>query len=460
MTRLLVASFALVAIAGGVRPHGSDPSHVAADSGVRPHGSDPTSIRVHDVTRDSLGTVRPVAKRAAATWCGAASQVDRAPNVVAGHPAHWVYAIPSDGQDRLATLGSVMQTDAEETDAWWRGQDATRVPRNDLTQFACGQQLDITTVRLAQSASQLAPLGGRFAAMFNAMSAAGLRSSFTKYIVYYDAPVTDADICGQGGSDSSGFGLAVVYYQACAGVSTAAVGAHELLHTLGAVPRGSPNHCPDENDGHTCDDPNDLMYPTTDQVPLSTKTLDPGRNDYYGHGGTQLDTQDSAWLVRLDSQAPFTLSVSGAGSVAADVPGLECAQTCTTTWNSGTRLALQAKPGPGLKLVRWGSACVGAVGCAVTVAPGATVSALFAPATFRLSVAISGRGAVRSSAAGITCRPRCAATFPSFAPVTLMAAASKGWKFRTWRGACGGSKRICRVPMTAAASARAVFVRA
>jgi Divergent InlB B-repeat domain len=433
---------------------------VAITGGVGPHGSESTPLRMHDVTRDSLGAVPPITKRASANWCGVASQVDRAPNAVAGHPVHWVYVIPSDGQDRLATLASSMQTDAEETDAWWRAQDTTRAPRNDLTQFTCGQQLDITTVRLGQPTSQLAPLSGRFAAMFNALSTAGLRSSFTKYVVYYDAPVDDDDVCGQGGSDSSGFGLAVVYYQSCPGVSTAAIGAHELLHTLGAVPRGAPNHCPDENDGHTCDDANDLMYPTTDAVPLSAKTLDPGRDDYYGHGGSWLDTQDSVWLVRDDSQAPFTLSVSGSGSVTADVPGLQCARTCTTTWNSGTRLALQATPGPGAKLVRWGSGCIGAAGCAVTVAPGASVSALFAPAAFRLSVVISGRGAVRSSTAGITCRPRCAASFPSFSPVTLTAAAAKGWKFRTWRGACVGSRRTCRVSMAAAASARAVFVRA
>ena len=342
MTRLLVLATTSALLA------------VAIAAGMSLYGSDSTPLRVHDVTWDSLGAVPPVTSRATAAWCGATSQVDRAPNTVAGHPTHWVYAIPSDGEDRLATLGSVMQTDAEETDAWWRAQDATRAPRNDLTQFACGQQLDITTVRLAESTSQLAPLGGRFAALFNALSTAGLRSSFTKYIVYYDAPVDDDDVCGQGGSDSSGFGLAVVYYQSCIGVSTAAVGAHEFLHTLGAVPRGRPTDCPDENDGHTCDDPNDLMYPTTDPVPLSAKTLDPGMNDYYGHGGAWSDMQDSPWLVRLDSQAPFTLSVSGPGSVAADVPGLLCTETCTTTWNAGTRLALQAIPTPGAKLVRWG----------------------------------------------------------------------------------------------------------
>ena len=101
----------------------------------------------------------------------------------------------------------------------------------------------------------------------------------------------------------------------------------------------------------------------------------------------------------------------------ADVPGLDCAQSCTTTWNAATRLALTAVPRPGAKLVRWGGACSGASTCAVDVAPGATVSAVFAPSVFRLTATVAGRGAVRSSSAGITCRPKCSASFPSFVPL-------------------------------------------
>lgn len=382
------------------------------------------------------------------------------PNPIAGYPVHWVYALPSDGQDRLASIASMMQTDAEEIDAWWRTQDSTRVLRNDVAQFPCGSQLDVTTVRLSQSGSQLAQLSGRFTAVFDALVAAGLRSSFTKYLVYYDGPVSDDNVCGQGGGDPSGFGLAVIYYRSCLGVSTAAVGVHEVLHTLGAVPRGAPNECPDEDSAHTCDDPNDLMYPSIDDAPLSTKSLDPGRNDYYGHGGGWPDAQDSSWLVRLGSQVPLPLSVSGPGSVAADVPGLLCAQSCTTTWNAGTLLFLTATPDPGAKLVRWGSSCAGTAGCSVAVTSGAQVSALFAPVTFPLRVSVSGRGTVRSSRTGITCRPKCSAAFPSYAPVKLTATAAKGWRFRSWSGACRGSKRTCPVPMTAATTARAVFVRA
>jgi hypothetical protein len=424
-------------------------------------GEDVEALTVRDSTRSSVGIgLAGGPARAAATWCGSASQFDRSPNAIAGNPVHWVYAIPSDGQDRLSSIANVMQTDAEQIDAWWRTQDSTRLPRNDVTQFPCGIQLDITTLRLPQAGSQLAPLESRFDAVFDALSTAGLRSSFTKYLVYYDGRVSDDNVCGQGGSDPSGFGLAVVYYQSCVGVSTAAVGAHEVLHTLGAVPRGAPNECPDEDGGHTCDAPDDLMYPAIGDVPLSTKSLDPGRNDYYGHSGNWPDAQDSAWLVRLDSQAPLALSVTGPGSVAADVPGLLCARSCTTTWNAGTKLALIATPAPGAKLVRWGSACVGAAGCSLTVASGAQVSTLFAPASFSLTVSVGGQGVVRSSRTGIACRPKCSATFPSYAPVALTATAAKGWRFRAWSGACRGSKRACSVPMTKATSARAVFVRA
>lgn len=429
-----------------------------AGAGVSEHDHADSSVR--DVTSGDIVPGFATARTAAtAAWCGTPVQADRVPNASAGNPVHWVYAIPADGPDGLGTLASLMQSDAEQIDAWWRREDPTRTPRNDLAAFSCGTQLDITTLRLTRSSAQLTPLQGRFAAIADALETSGLGSSLTKYTVYYDGPTDDTDVCGQGASDSSGFGVAVVYYRSCVGVSTAAVAAHELLHTLGAVPRAAPNDCEGESSGHTCDDENDLMYPSIGGEPLSAKLLDSGRNDYYGHSGGWLDTQDSAWLVRLDAQTPLTLGVSGSGSVAANVPGLLCTTSCTTTWNSGQALTLTATPAAGSKLLRWGGACSGAGRCTLTVTSGATVSAQFVPATFRLSVAVSGRGSVRSARAGIDCRPRCSAAFPSFTPVRLTATPAKGWKLRAWSGACRGAKRACTVPMSAAASARATFVR-
>ena len=408
---------------------------------------------------DSLPAVRAPAS-ASATWCGTPSPADLTPNALAGFPVHWIYAIPSDGQDRFATFAHTMQTDAEAIDAWWRREDPTRAPRNDLTQLQCGVQLDLSTMRIPLSGAQLAEAGGRFGSLFDALDAVDFRSPFTKYVVYYDGPATNLDICGQGGSDASGFGLAVLYVQACAGVSSSAVVAHELLHTFGAVPDGAPNNCPSPDDGHTCDTTSDLMYPLIDDSPLEAKLLDPGRNDYYGHSAGFSDSQEAPWLVHLDRQQPFTVTLAGSGQVTANVPGLSCAQTCTTTWNAGTNLSLTAVPRTGQKLVRWTGACSGSSVCNVTVGQGATASALFAPLVYRLTVGLKGRGTVRSSRSGITCRPRCSAALPSHAPVRLTATPAKGWRFRSWAGACKSRSRSCTVPMTAATNARAVFVRA
>jgi hypothetical protein len=423
------------------------PGHRAADA-----------LRRSQTARGASASIP--APTALAAWCGPSAQSDRVPNVVAGNPIHWVYLIPSDGADNLGSVATVMQSDAEQIDAWWRGQDPVRAPRNDLASFPCGTQLDITSVRSTLSSSQLAPLEGRFTSIFQSLQQAGLTSSFTKYLVYYDGPSEEDNVCGQGGSSdpTGGPGLAVVFYRSCVGISTATVAAHEFLHTTGAVPASAPHSCAGETSGHTCDTEADVMYPFIGDGGLSAKLLDPGRDDYYGHSGAWTDSQDSPWLVRLDGQTPLAVTISGPGSVAADVPGLQCAATCTTTWNAGQQLRLSAAPGNAAKLVRWGGACSGSGSCSVTIAPGAAVSALFAPAAFRLTVAVKGLGTVRSSG-GIECKPRCSATLPSYRPTRLTATPATGWRLRAWSGACKGAKKTCTVPMSAATSVRATFVR-
>ena len=87
-------------------------------------------------------------------------------------------------------------------------------------------------------------------------------------VVYYDGPASNPNLCGLGGG-----GLAVVFLDSCPGIDTARVAAHELGHALGAVPSSAPHVCPDS--AHTCDNPNDLMYPYVDG-PLSSAILDPG----------------------------------------------------------------------------------------------------------------------------------------------------------------------------------------
>jgi hypothetical protein len=416
---------------------------------------------VHEVTAASVRSLAIRAPAAAtATWCGTATGEDRTPNVVSGYPAHWLYAVPTAEPDRFSSIANVMQTDAEAIDAWWRREDPARTLRNDLTLLTCGSQLDLTSLRL--------PFGGAgfvgdfgFEVMFEALLASGFDSQVTKYVVYYDGPVAvgEEGVCGRGGGAGSGIGLAIVYVRACIGASTAAVAAHELLHTLGAVPGGAPNDCPPPNDGHVCGDPSDLMNPNLGFEPFEAKVLDAGRDDYYGHSAPFTDVQDAPWLVQLDRQVPLRVNVTGPGRVAADVPGLECARSCTTTWNANTRLRLTPTPAGASKLVRWNGACRAAGTCRVNVSPGATVGALFAPRVFRLAVGVAGRGTVRTSSGRISCRPRCAASLPSYVPARLTATPAKGWKLRSWVGACRGSKRTCTVSMSKRTSARAVFAR-
>ena len=415
---------------------------------------------VAEALRRSEGAPVAAAPAALTAWCGSAAQSDRVPNVVAGNPIHWIYLLPSDGPDDLGSVATVMQSDAEQIDAWWRGQDSARAPRNDLAAFPCGTQLDVTTVRSTLSGSRLAPLDGRFASIFQSLQQAGLTSSYTKYLVYYDGPGDEENVCGQGGSSNptGGVGVAVVYYRSCGGISTAAVAAHEFLHTTGAVSNSAPHACTGDTSGHTCDTEADIMYPFIGAGGFSAKVLDPGRDDYYGHSGGWTDSQDSPWLVRHDGQAPLAVTISGPGSVAADVPGMQCATSCTTTWNTGQRLTLSATPGTGARLVRWEGACSGSSSCAVTVGAGVSVSALFAPATFRLTVSVKGRGTVRASS-GIQCPSKCSATLPSYRPTRLTASPAKGWKLRVWTGACKGASKACIVPMSAATTVRATFVR-
>jgi Divergent InlB B-repeat domain len=398
-----------------------------------------------------------VAQREAATWCGSSAQNDRTPNVVAGHPAHWIYAIPSDGSDRLASVAGTMQTDAETIAAWWQGQDASREPRDDLAQFSCRTQLDVSSLRLQHSSSQLSPLDDRFAAIVADVASAGFASRFVKYVVYYDGPAP-SNICGQGGGFPDGVGYAVVYMQTCQPVPSSVIAIHELVHAYGAVPTGAPHMCPAPNSGHVCDAQQDLMYPTVDGSPLSGLTLDVGRDDYYGHAGAWLDIQDSPWLVQRDRQAPLALSIAGTGTVVSDVPGLQCTATCTTTWNADTSLVLTATPGGGAKFVRWGGACSGSFSCSVRTSATAGVTALFAPLRYRLSVAVSGRGMVRTST-GATCARRCSSAVPSYTSLRLTARPARGWRLKSWSGACRGEHSTCRLPMSADAAVRAVFAR-
>jgi hypothetical protein len=395
----------------------------------------------------------------AAPWCGTTAAVDR-PQVVAGPFVHLVYAIPSDGADHADVFAPRIADDVAQIQSWWASQDPTRVPRFDVTSFDCGPQPDLTLVRLPQAGSQLAPAQGRATSITVGLTSAGLGSSFGKYLVYYDGPAEEPDLCGEaGGRADSGPDYAFVYATSCDGIPTASVAAHELLHALSALPEGAPNVCSAEDDGHPCDSTQDVLYPFASGEPLAQLILDVGHDDYYAHSGTWFDVQDSIWLTHVGDQATLTVAVRGPGKVVSFQPGPDCTATCAVEWDRGTEVVLEAIPARGMRLVRWGGACRGEGECSTTLRGPSSVTALFAAARFRLSVTVGGKGLVRSAPRGLACSARCAAAFTSFKGVRLTATPARGWRFLRWSGACAGARPTCTVPMTKAAAARAVFAR-
>ena len=393
----------------------------------------------------------------AAPWCGSPSVQDRAP-AVAGPTIRVLYMIPSDGADRTAELAPRISADVDEIAAWWLTQDAEREPRFDRASFPCGPQADILTLRLTDSAAAISPGAVRFERIANAAGAATGSLGYQKHLVYYDGPTDNGRICGEGGGTADGHGIAVVYLSSCPGVPTAPVAAHELLHAFGALPAsGPPNACPDTR-AHACDSDRDILYPFADTTPLGSRLLDFGRNDYYAHSGAWLDVQDSPWLRLVTRQVPLTVGIAGTGVVESDIPGVDCTASCTTEWDAGTTVSLEALAAEGQRFVRWSGGCTGTLGCVVTLSAATSVGVQFAPERFGVAVSVAGRGAV--TGAGAPCRlARCVRQATSYTPLRLRATAAKGWRFAGWAGACSGRNAVCTLPMTKTSAVRARFVK-
>lgn len=389
----------------------------------------------------------------AATWCGTTATANR-PAVQTGRPIRVLYAVPSDGEDRSAQLAAQISSDVDDIGAWWRSQDPTREPRFDRTSFACGLQVDLTVVRLPDAGAQLLGDPG-IERIFRETMETSRQSIFQSYVVYYDGPVAESRLCGVAYGASGGPGQAIVFLRACEGVPSETTAAHELLHTLGAVPDAGPSHICPQSSGHVCDSESDIMYPYASGATLSSFVLDVGRDDYYGHTGAWPDAQDSLWLRHLDAQAHLTLGIKGAGNVVSDVPGIDCDASCATDWDPGSSVVLDPTPGLGQRFIGWTGACSGSGSCKVVLDSAKSVGAVFARLAYRLTLTVKGKGAIVLPS-GVGCKTRCATSQTSYEAVVLKPKAAKGWRFVSWSGACRGTTR-CRVPMTADTRVGAVF---
>jgi hypothetical protein len=424
----------------------------------------------------------PALARAAASptaWCGGTDTAtgERKPDLLAGRQVDVFYAHPSDAPDRFGTFATAITSDVAAMDAWFRKQDSTRTIRFDLFPFpGCATtlgKLDLADVTLPQPTAFYRDSRSTFQNLTGSLTSPVLHAldPTRKYLVYYDAPISDSRLCGQGSADTddyiTGPSWAIIYAQSCgvtigdAGLG-AVVATHELLHTLGAVTNGAPHGCPQPNDGHVCDGMLDILYPFLQATtPFDSLLLDLNHDDYYGNGGA-FDLRNSSWLEHLDlPQLPLTVTTAGSGTghVTSDAGAVDCPGACSTAQEQGAEVTLSATPEPGSHFAGWAGACTGLDACPVTLDTAKNVKATFSlDGSMTLNVTVKGKGHVVSTPAGVNCAAHCTVSFDSDTLVALRAVPAKGYKLSAWSGACSG-KAHCTVQLSAARSVRATFVK-
>lgn len=406
-------------------------------------------------------------------WCGSGvTAADRLPDALGGQQIHVVYAVPADGPERFVAAANGIATDLATIDAWWRREDPTRTIRFDTFAFpGCSGlgQLDISFIRLPQPAASYASLSGRFGRLITDLLPTYALSG-KKYLVYLDAAIEGANVCGQSsiGQAQSGPTFAFVYLGVprCGtlggGSYTASTAVHELVHAFGAVAVGAPSRCSDS--AHTCDNGSDLLHPNgSEDNPIETIFLDIGRNDYYAHSGSWLDVQDSPFLRRLElPQQQLTVALARparTSTVTSEAPGIECPLACSVAWDGGARVTLQANPAEDLRFVRWSGACTGTdPTCELTMDAPKTATALFGPSSYPGRVSVVGKGLVANPATGFRCIRACSERFDADQTFAFKATPVKGWKFAGWSGDCRGTS-LCRLRFDKPHTVRATFTK-
>lgn len=175
-------------------------------------------------------------------------------------------------------------------------------------------------------------------------------------------------------------------------------------------------------------------------------------------GGPASTTPPPPGSFQLQVQA----AGGGTGTISSAPSGINCGQTCSASFQQGTKVTLTATAGPNSTFAGWGGACSGAGTCTVTLSKDMSVTASFSSsmpsqAVLNVSVNGTGSGSVTSNPAGINCGNTCSASFPVGTKIKLTASAGTNSTFAGWSGACTGSNSICQLNLTQNANLTATF---
>ncbi len=137
------------------------------------------------------------------------------------------------------------------------------------------------------------------------------------------------------------------------------------------------------------------------------------------------------------------------GTITADVPGVDCGDTCSYTYPAGTVVTLTAAATPGYLFAGWRADCASAgtsPTCTVTMDAVKFVSAEFQKG-IPVTVAVTGTGRVTSAPAGIDCGATCTSLFFPYTIVTLTAS---GGTFDHWDNCPAIAGNTCQAAADAA----------
>ena len=214
------------------------------------------------------------------------------PDDIGGPQVHFVYAVPSDWEDRNRDRFGEVERSIAGIQNWLAGETGQRL-RVDTYQG----RPDVSFLRLSFTHQE----GGGFGIGVVRQlrdEASRLRLTGDKIpVFYYEGSISG--LCG------TAINRAGAVYLGCSdgelGIDEETVSTfevimvHEFFHIFGAVASCAPNYV---EGSHVQDVENDLMYAGVDRQPRGGETfVDVGRDDYYGHGRSDcVDVSRSRFL--------------------------------------------------------------------------------------------------------------------------------------------------------------------
>lgn len=252
------------------------------------------------MTRVLIQTILMAALGTLAVCAQVRSKIDRSDGSP-GPLVHFIYAVPSDGQDHAYDTNGDVDRAVKAIQSWLASKTGGKRLRVDMD----GDKVDVSFVRLFNDKAFLSDRSDRLLSLLEAeLAAAGFRQPNKLYVVLYDGP--HPEICGEAYIPWVHLGRVVAaYLQAdpCDKESFTS-GAdptvrefgilHEILHGLGFGYPASPNATPR---GHVNDSADDVMYDGEGRGAWTPSVLDENNDDYFHHNRHWIDLAKSVFLA-------------------------------------------------------------------------------------------------------------------------------------------------------------------